>query len=348
MEIKVPSEIESSLDLDSREGAPVIVHAPSAQNVHGAVEWLHAHRSALRAALLHHGHVLIRGLPIADQNDFSRVREVLIDKAAEYREKATPRSDYGNAVFSSTNFPASESIKLHNENSYTMDFPGTVLFCCLEAPSERGATTIADVRKVLRNVSESLRERFRQSGWMLVRNYREYVGLPWRVAFGSDSREDVERYCERNLIAAQWESGDVLRTRQLRSAIIAHPVTGEEVWFNHVAFWSKWSLDDEVRKMLIETFGEKGLPFDTLLGDGSGLGREEIEELKHAYELATCRESWKRGDVMIVDNILCAHGRDPFVGQRKVVVSMGNAVSLESCKPTISLDDMKMKIASAP
>jgi alpha-ketoglutarate-dependent taurine dioxygenase len=38
------------------------------------------------------------------------------------------------------------------------------------------------------------------------------------------------------------------------------------------------------------------------------------------------RFQWLRGDVVMVDNMLTAHARDPFEGPRRIVVAMGAIV----------------------
>jgi hypothetical protein len=143
----------------------------------------------------------------------------------------------------------------------------------------------------------------------------------------------IESYCQDNMIGCEWLGDGSLRTRQRRSAIITHPETGERVWFNHVAFWNKWTLDPEIRDVLVDTFGADGMPFGTFLGDGTALTEDEVGALNQAYDQVTMREPWRPGDLLVVDNILCAHGRDAFRGDRKIVVSMGDPIALRDCRP---------------
>jgi alpha-ketoglutarate-dependent taurine dioxygenase len=314
-------------------GLTPLVHA-SAGNLAAGVEWLRDNHSAIRAELLRTGCLLVRGLPVRSTEDFAVVRDVLLGKPAGYKEKATPRSDFGHGVFSSTDLPAVQPIRLHNENSYTLEFPGVLLFGCLVAPDEGGATTVGDMRAALRLLPPALRDRFTETGWLLVRNYSELAGLPWPTSFATEDRAEVEAYCQANTVGHEWLPDGSLRTRQRRAAVVTHPVTGEQAWFNHVAFWNKWTLDEEVREVLEETFGEDGLPFGTYFGDGTALTEEEARTLNDAYDEVTMRESWQPGDLMLVDNILCAHGRESFRGNRKIVVSMGDPVPLSDCAPT--------------
>ncbi|MEV4871333.1 TauD/TfdA family dioxygenase [Streptomyces syringium] len=317
-------------------GKPATTQVPRFADADEACQWLTSVHSELRSALHRHGSLYLRGLPIADIDDFAKVRDALVPRRTPYREKATPRSSYGNDVYSSTDLPPNQPIRMHNENSYTLTFPGLLLFSCLTAPEEGGATPVADCREVLRRLPDDLVARMRSAGWLLTRTYSEHISLDWRTAFAADTREDVEKYCADNLVSCEWDASDGLRTRQLRPGIIRHPETGEEVWFNHMAFWNSWSLDEELRQTLLDEFGSDGLPFETALGDGAPLTREDIDTINAAYEGATLRETWQPGDVLLVDNVLCTHGRDPFRGDRRIVVAMGDPVELADCRPTVA------------
>ena len=199
-------------------GSPAVVTAPRLADVGEAREWLDSNAGELRKGLDSFGAVYLRGLPIRDVDDFGQVRDVLIRRQTPYREKATKRSDFGNSVFSSTDLPAAQRIRMHNENSYTMTFPGLLLFGCLVAPERDGATPVADCREVLSNLPEHLRQRGRDTGWLLWRTYSDDISLGWRTAFNTTSPEEVARYCAENGIHHEWLPDGRLRTRQRRSA----------------------------------------------------------------------------------------------------------------------------------
>ncbi|MFJ1608560.1 TauD/TfdA family dioxygenase [Streptomyces sp. NPDC088253] len=323
----------TDLDVRRTRGTPPLVHTPPCRDITAAVDWLSAHRTQIRQELLRSGALMLRGLGVRDTAGFARLRDVLIPQSAGYKEKATPRTDFGEGVFSSTDLPAMQPIRLHNENSYTLDFPGTLLFGCITAPEEGGATTVGDMREALRRIPAHLRARFEAAGWLLLRNYSELAGLPWQKTFSTEDPAVVEAYCHDHTIGHEWLADGSLRTQQRRSAVVSHPVTGEKVWFNHFAFWNQWALDEDVRDVLVETYGEDGLPFDTYLGDASRLSRADVEALIAVYDEVTVREEWQPGDLLLVDNILCAHGREAFRGDRRIVVAMGDPVRLNDCHP---------------
>ncbi|WP_327250868.1 TauD/TfdA family dioxygenase [Streptomyces sp. NBC_01244] len=315
-------------------GKPVVVRTPAGADLETAVAWLNAHRGDIQAELHRSGAVLLRGLPVSDAASFAAARDALIQERAGYKEKATPRTDFGEGVFSSTDLPAVQPIRLHNENSYTLDFPGVLLFGCVIAPEEGGATTVGDMREALRLLPPELVERFARAGWLLVRNYSELAGLPWYKTFATEDKAVAEAYCEENTVGYEWvEEDDSMITRQRRSAIVTHPATGEQTWFNHFAFWNSRTLDPDVREVLVETYGEDGLPFNTYLGDGTRLTDAEVDAINDVYDRVTVRETWQQGDLMLVDNILCAHGREAYKGDRKILVAMGEPVALADCAP---------------
>lgn len=325
----------SNLAVSREPGKPPVLHTSGMRDIAAAVAWLRASRAAIAAELLSSGCLLIRGLPVGSVEEFGAVRDVLIQQRANYTEKATPRSSYGVDVYSSTDLPPAQRIQLHNENSYTLKFPGTLIFGCLVAPEEGGATILGDMRRMLDDIPPELVTRFRNVGWLLARSYGEFLSVPWSRAFGASERGQVNDYCNAHLIGYEWHDEDQLRTVQRRSAIIRHPMTNAEVWFNHIAFWNQWSLDPEVRDVLVDTYGAGALPFNTCFGDSSVITRDEIAALNEAYARVTMRESWQPGDVLIVDNILVAHGREAFRGERKILVAMGDPVDLKDCHPTV-------------
>lgn len=289
------------------------------------------HLNQLDAMLHRHGALLFRGFEIDTVERFQRVCEAVFRSPARYVEGATPRRSLGGDVYTSTEFPASEKIALHNENSYAASWPGRLLFACMEPPETGGATPVADVRRVLRRLTPATRAQFDTQGWRLVRNYGSGFGLQWQTAFGTDRKENVARYCRGADVEFEWLDDDRLRTWQTRPACVCHPVTKDVTWFNHVHFWHVSMLDEESRELLLEAFGEEGLPFNTYYGDGRAIPEEIVAEIADAYRAEEESLPWQRGDVLLIDNVLAAHGREPYSGNRQVVVAMGDPLCREDC-----------------
>ena len=311
--------------LDLRPGHPPLLWVDRAD----PARWASSHRNDLRRIVAQHGAVLVRGLGLHDR---AQVGAAFTSLAAvglmPEREAFAPRRAYGNGLYGATPWPAAQQMCQHHELSYALDVPAFMLFAALTTASRGGATPLADGAAVLSALPPALVARFEREGWLLVRHYNADVGASWTEAFGTDDRQAVEAYCRAQSIEFAWQADGGLKTRQRRRAVVRHPVDGRPCWFNQVAFLNEWTLDPDVREYLVEIHGPDGLPFTTRFGGGEPIGREVVDQINDAYAAHTVREPWQPGDLMIVDNIRTAHGRDPYDGEREVLVGMADAVRL--------------------
>ena len=306
---------------DASASLPIILQ-PAVEGVRLA-GWIAENRQRIDRLLLEHGAVLFRGFGLNDQLAFERILNALRLDSMHYMEGATPRTDLGNKVYTSTEFPPEHHIALHNELSYVMTWPKKICFFCLVEPETEGETPIADVSRVFRRIDPSIRKRFEEKGWMLMRNFGEGLGLTWQKAFRTTEKSELESYCRSARIETEWKDENRLRTRQVRPAMTRHPETGEMLWFNHIAFWHVSSLAPQVREVFVAQFGEWGLPYNTFYGDGSSIETSVIAEIRDAYDTETVAVPWQKGDFLLMDNMLAAHGRRPFSGARRILVAMG-------------------------
>jgi len=289
------------------------------------VDRIEADRADLRRHLVTDGALLFRDFDVADVAAFESVVRAMSGEPMTYNERSSPRHAIKGNVYTSTDYPADEEIFLHNESSYQAAWPRLLYFYCDREPTSRGATPIADVRRVYQAIDPAVREEFQQRGWMLRRNYWSAVGIPWPDVYGTHDKSEVERYCAGRGIGTEWRDGDHLRTTAVRRPSYAHPDTGEDVWFNHITFFHITTLDEEVREGLLAMFGEDGLPINTYYGDGAPIPDDVVAHLRDCYRAETTRFDWRKGDVLVVENMLTAHSREPFTGPRKIAVAMCEA-----------------------
>ncbi|MFE2611225.1 TauD/TfdA family dioxygenase [Streptomyces mirabilis] len=324
----------SMVDVELQPGRPPLLRA---EVTGGAAGWAAAHRDALRAAVAEHGCVLVRGLGLRDAAETGAVFSKLATGLMTEKEVFAPRRTYSDGVYSSTKWPPNQPMCMHHELSYTLEFPGLMMFACLSAPTDGGATAVADAPTVLDALPAELTDRFEREGWLLTRSYNDEIGASVAEAFGTEDRAAVESYCRANEIAFEWQPDGGLRTRQRRSAVVRHPVTGRRCWFNQIAFLNEWTMAPEVREYLMDVYGADGLPFNTRFGNGDPIGEDVVELLNSVYEAHTAREPWQAGDLMLVDNIRTAHSREPFEGPREVLVALADPVRLTDCSPTVEV-----------
>ena len=125
-------------------------------------------------------------------------------------------------------------------------------------------------------------------------------------------------------IECEWKEGGQLRTRQVRDAIRYHPVTNEPVWFNHAAFFHYSSQPEPNRSLMIAEYGVEGLPYNVTFGDGGQIDEKTIDILRDAYLAERVVFPWRPNDIMLLDNMSVAHAREPYEGDRRVLVAMTN------------------------
>lgn len=297
-------------------------------------EWVRNHLELVERKLLEHGAILFRGFGMSGVAPFEAFARVVAPELVNYVEGSSPRIMLGEKVYTSTEYPPEYFVSLHNELSYAHRWPGKLLFFCAVEPHEGGETPIADSRQILRCLSPELRERFLRKGVKYVRNLHgdRGAGLSWQTVFETDDRARVEEYCREGGIELAWKDDGGLWTSQVRQAVATHPRTGEQVWFNQVDQWHPSNLGEEVARALTATTREEDLPISAYHGDGSPLAVADLEEVRQAYRDGMVTFPWRQGDVLVVDNMLVAHGRMPFTPPRRVMVAMGDSPSAQQAK----------------
>lgn len=262
------------------------------------------------------GGVLLRGFRVPAVQDFRAFAAGFGHPLLSYEFGSTPRTEVGGGVYTSTEYPAPQSIPLHNEQAYTREWPMKIWFHCVTAAREGGETPIADSRAVYRSMPTPIRERF-EPGILYVRNYGDF-DVPWQKVFSTDSRTEVEAFCRKADIRWEWKSDGDLRTSQLCQATEVHPVTGETVWFNQSHLFHVSNLQPEVRESLEELLGVENLPRNTFFADGLTIPDSVFDEACAVFDSETVLLRWEEGDVPM----LLAHACSPFKGPRKVIPAM--------------------------
>jgi alpha-ketoglutarate-dependent taurine dioxygenase len=294
------------------------------------VAWAGDNRAFLEERLLRHGGILFRNFNVQGSAELEQLIRAISGEALEYRERSSPRSSVGGNIYTSTDYPPNQSIFLHNENSYQSVWPQKIFFLCHTPAATGGETPIADCRRIYERIAPEIRDRFAEKSWMYVRNFGDGFGLSWQTVFQTTDRAAVEEHCRKSGIEVEWKPGDRLRTRAVRPALARHPKTGEPLWFNHVAIFHVTTLDPAVRAAMLEEFAEEDLPANSAYGDGTPIEPEVLDHIRDAYFQETVRFPWQKGDLLMLDNMLVAHGRAPFSGERRVLVGMAEPTRRES------------------
>ncbi|WP_084734962.1 TauD/TfdA family dioxygenase [Actinophytocola xinjiangensis] len=287
-------------------------------------EWIEGNREWVLDQLHRHGSVLFRGFTVAGPDGFGQAARAFSPRLLDYLERAAPRTEVADKVFTSTEFAADQWIPFHHEMSYAHNWPSRLYFYCDVPPTRGGATPVASERTVYPRIPAEVRERFLRHGVRYVRNYGPDIDLPWQEVFQTTDRDEVAGYCRESQMDFEWIGDDALRTTSVRQAVSRHPATGETVWFNHAHIFHVSNLPAEVSAVLVEEFGLDGLPRNAYYGDGTPIEDEVAGLVRQLYRDAAVSFPWQRGDVLLVDNWLASHAREPFEGERRILVAMSD------------------------
>jgi len=314
--------------LNSGQQLPLVIK-PTIDDV-SLTSWAINNRSWIEKQLLKYGGIIFRNFDVSKNFDFEELIQSISSKLLDYTYGSTPRTLVTGKVYTSTEYPAEQSIPLHNEMAYTLTWPLKIWFFSVKVAEKSGETPIADSRKIFQLLDSKIKDKFIEKKVLYVRNYLAGIDLAWQDVFQTNNKTDVESYCRQAGIEFEWKSEDHLRTAQVCQAVAIHPKTKEFVWFNQAHLFHVSSLQPKVRESLLNVISEEDLPRNTFYGDGSPIESSVIEEINQIYQQETIIFPWQEGDILMLDNMLTAHGRKPFSGTRKVLVGMADSYSEQS------------------
>ena len=318
--VNLPRELVQFEYLSTGETLPLVLQ-PTVDDV-DLTDWAADNQEWLENQLAKHGAILFRGFEIDTPAVFERFGlKICRDLFNENSEH--PRQSISGNVYTPVFYPAEQKLLWHNENSFNHQWPRKILFGCQQPAQQGGETPIVDSRKVFEQIHPKIRQRFIDKQVMYIRNYRDGLGLNWQTVFQTTNPAEVEATCRQALIDYEWKTEERLCTRAVRPAVVKQPKTGEMTWFAQLLHWHPACLPPQVRQSLQAAFGEEDLPRNCYYGDGSVIEDRVIDQVLAVYQQLEVSFSWQRQDVLLLDNLLTAHARNPFIGERKLLVAMG-------------------------
>ena len=313
-----PSEPFVYADIDSREFA----------------SWIALHKYDIEANKLKYGAVVFKdlNLPADDQSvaKFEAFAQALSKEGLFNENGEHPHINISGYVSKPVHYSPKSQLLWHSENSFNHTWPLHIWFACLQLAENGGQTTLVNNRKVYELIPKNIREKFVSKGVLYVRNYAEGAGLDWRTVFQTDSKQQVEAVCKENKIDFEWTHNDSLRTMALRPAALKHPKTGELCWFNQAQHWHIACLETNTRAAIQELYAEQDYPRACYYGDKTSIADEDMHAILDVYRNIEFAPQWEQGSMLMLDNVLCAHGRNAYTGERKLLVALGDMQSYPS------------------
>lgn len=340
-----PADVATEIDglgdqasLDAHPGGvPAFVRprdARLAEDADAFVAWFRARKTVFDRLAAVHGALLFRGFPLRDTPDFQNAIGHYSTNDLTYVGGAAPRNEIAERVLESTHAPKDWQIILHQEMAYLPKFPRMISFFCRHAAWAGGETILANFRELEQLLPKRFWDEVTARGVRYERNFRapgpadealEAMHKTWCAAFETEDRAKAERACRSVGLQPVWRDDGSLSTLFVAPGFIDHPLTGETIWFNHIApqSQSRRAMGEERWQAFYERFKDKPhRPYRTTYGDGGEIAQADLDALSDALETLTLAIRWKEGDLMLIDNIMTGHGRAPYEGKRNIQVAL--------------------------
>ncbi len=321
--------------------SPIYASNQEKADLKATQRWIKENKSSLEERLTRDGALLFRGFPVQNHNDFYSLLDLFIEPHEElldYKGGYSPRQKVDNKIYTSTSAPPFVNILLHQEMCYVKDFPSKLGFYCDQASEQGGETPLADARQILKDIPRNIIKEFKDKGIIYHRKmlYRSSLrkcfgkaqspmnASTWNYVFETDNKEDVEATCKTLSQSYTWNSDRSLTTEAKVSAIQKHPKTAERVWFNTIHFFvHEKYMFGKFLGPIIRLFRKlTGEEFEVFFGDGKVIPLSMKKQILEIIDKNTFTFQWQKGDVLIIDNYLCMHGRNPFTGHRKIYAGL--------------------------
>lgn len=310
----------------ARQTLPSVINFQKGMEMPALIDWYQEHKGLIDRELLTSGAVLFQGAQVDSIEKFEAFSGSIASKFRDYVDGNYPRRHLQGHVYISTEYDPKYDITMHNELSYSFKWPSRLFLGCVIPPAEGGETPLADSRQVLKLMNPDLLHELETRKIRYIRNLHSGSGMgpSWQETFATDDKQTVEAYCRQIEMKYYWKDNDDLRLEGIRPAVRRHPITKERVWFNQVDQYHPSHFPPEVYEtlMLLAGENEEDLPLYVSFGDGGAISESIIREVIDTIDKVVVVRPWEKGDFVIVDNMLVAHGRKAYKGDRKIVVAM--------------------------
>lgn len=304
--------------LFSQPHHPVVVTPGADASFDALSAYLSENALLIQQLLLEHGGILFRDFQIDGVEKFDACAANMGAIGFSYSGGNSPRTQVSGDVFTSTEYPATEAISLHNEMSYLPAWPTRLFFYSAIPAATGGQTSLANSGDVLKAMPDGLVTALRNKRIRYVRKFHANlkVGKTWQSTYMTDDRQQVEAILKEQNSTCEWKHDGALHVSTTCDAVTRHPVTGQEVWFNQAEQWHPSALNPQLRAVF-EPLGL--LSHHAEFGDGEQFDDAALHEVRRIMNQNKLLFTWRKNDLLVVDNVLMMHGRESFTGARKTL-----------------------------
>lgn len=298
----------------------------SSSNFDTLLDYIKNNHSEILQQTLTFGALLFRGWQDISPNDFAIFSESLGLKKYQYIGGAAPRKNIvRDVVFTTNESPPTEPIPFHHELAQSPNPPDYVLFYCEIEPSEGGETPIIlsnEVAEYMKYKYPIFTKKISELGIQYIRIMPEIddntspIGRSWKKTFLCETREEAEK--EMTRIGTKWEwldNNDLKTITSILPVLHKDERIKKDIFKNAlVAAYTGW-VD-------IRNNPKKSVQFGNgqFLSDDEGKILENIESFM--IDKRVCFK-WLKNDILLIDNGVSMHSRNPFTPPRRILASLG-------------------------
>lgn len=285
--------------------------------------WIRQNREQIDQALWSDGFVLFRGFDVGGVDGFEDCAASACDTLYKHYGDL-PLASASENVYFATPYPKHLEIQFHNEASHTQSWPSRQLFFCLEPAPAGGEWTLSDGREVVKQLPPQMLQRFREQGLVYRRRFIRGLDASWQQFFKVESLQELRDKIAPSGYEVDAPSDNDVTVSYRTKAVLDLPERDTAAWFNQILLHHPDALPAEVDGMLSKHFRRDQFPRTVFFGDGSSIPAEWIRTIDQVLTACSVRIQTQLNDVLLVNNLLMAHGRLPYTGNRQVRVALGD------------------------
>ncbi|XP_076953382.1 clavaminate synthase-like protein At3g21360 [Bidens hawaiensis] len=285
-------------------------------------EAIKAHKPWLESLLLKSGAILFRGFPVVSPSDFNCVVEAFGFPELSYMGGAAPRTQVVGRVYTANESRLDKEIPFHHEMAYLPDPPTKLFFFCDEEPGMGGETPIVlshIIYEKMKDKHPDFVAKMEEHGLMYTNiagdndDSSSHTGRSWKSVYKTDDKNIAEERAAKQGTKLKWMDNGVKIISSPLPAIRIEEESGRKTWFN--------SLASGYCGPATEKTGNHNTSVE--VGNGDPVSDDVVKDLLKVLKEECVAIPWKKGDVLLVNNLMVLHSRRPLVKPpRRILVSL--------------------------
>ncbi|GAA5966880.1 hypothetical protein JCM21900_001953 [Sporobolomyces salmonicolor] len=290
---------------------------------------------------LHGGAILFRGTHATTPSDFSRIAHAF-KIGTPHEELANPviRTVLAKNVATANEGPPTHPVFPHSEFGWSSHYPAFLFFFCRHPAESGGETPINSGAEIFARLQQEVPEFVKDLAEKGITYVYQYpvekvpgsnlgnsilAAYPAANVLPTDNeatkRAKVETQIQRHSDTWKWNDDGTLSVTHRLSSIRRHPYSKLPVYFGNV---TSMYLKAQSQNALEPPYKGDDGAFHHIptYGDGTPIPNRYLQKTADLIAEIRVLVPWEQGDVLLLDNHLVQHAREPWVGDRRVLASL--------------------------